>query len=506
MHVLQLLDDRFGGPARRYVILTLAGTLALDSADKGAVGATAPLLDDRFGIGNTEVGLLVATSSIVGAVATIPVGMLTDRVNRTRLLAVSIVAWAVAMLASGAAPSFSWLLVSRLALGAVTATAGPTIASLIGDLFPRSERGRIYGYVLAGELVGAGFGLVASGVVAGLLSWRWAFWILAVPALLLARAVARMPEPARGGASCLRPGTQRLWSAEAAGERPDGAATGRTDGAAPDEAGHENGTAQEGEGAGEDDLAERVIADAGVEPTPGAVLSGDPSRLSLWRAVAHVLRVRTNLVLILASSLGYYFFTGLRTFGLTFLREHFGLAQTAASSLVLVIGVGALAGVLLGGRIGDALLRHRRLSGRILAALGAYALAVVAFVPGLLTTVLWLGVLLITVAAAGLGAANPPLDAARLDIMPSGLWGRAEAVRTVLRNIADASAPLVFGWSADRLGGRTGSGLQETFLIMLAPLLLGCLILLHGRATYPGDVAAAASSEGSRAAERGDAG
>jgi len=36
----------------------------------------------------------------------------------------------------------------------------PAVASPIGDLFAPAERGRIYAFILTGELVGAGFGIV----------------------------------------------------------------------------------------------------------------------------------------------------------------------------------------------------------------------------------------------------------------------------------------------------------------------------------------------------------
>ncbi len=52
------------------------------------------------------------------------------------LLAGSVVLWSIAMLASGAAASFRWLVLARLALGAVTATVGPVLASVVGDVFP----------------------------------------------------------------------------------------------------------------------------------------------------------------------------------------------------------------------------------------------------------------------------------------------------------------------------------------------------------------------------------
>ena len=103
-----------------------------------------------------------------------------------------------------------------------------------------------------------------------------------------------------------------------------------------------------------------------------------------------------------------------------------------------------------------------------------------------------------------ISAANPPLDAARLDIMPPGLWGRAESVRTFLRSIAQALAPLLFGGVSDLIAGfepqkapigthtvgpvstATGDGLQITFLIMLVSLLAAGWFLLAGASDLSG--------------------
>jgi hypothetical protein len=85
-----------------------------------------------------------------------------------------------------------------------------------------------------------------------------------------------------------------------------------------------------------------------------------------------------------------------------------------------------------------------------------------------------------------LGSTNPPLNATRIDIVPPPLLGRAEAVCSVLRNGADASAPLVFGL----LGAHIG--LRATFLWMTLPLGAAALLGLIGIRTYPADAAAAA--------------
>jgi MFS family permease len=97
-------------------------------------------------------------------------------------------------------------------------------------------------------------------------------------------------------------------------------------------------------------------------------------------------------------------------------------------------------------------------------------------------------------ATFALSAQNPPLDAARLDIMPALLWGRAEAVRTCLRAVAQALAPLLFGVFSDHLFGGGHTGLQWTFVIMLLPLAASAFLLFRALRTYPSDVASAAAS------------
>lgn len=194
-----LLDGILGGGARRTVILVLAAVLALDSADQGAIGATAGQLQRAFHVGTTDIGLLLTITQLVGAVFALPFGALADRVTRTRLLIATIGLWSLAMVASGFASTYLVLMLTRLSLGAVTAVAYPAIASLVGDFFLPTERGRIYGFVLSGELVGAGGGILIAGVAASLFgSWRAAFFVLALPAIGVMWLVHRLPEPARG--------------------------------------------------------------------------------------------------------------------------------------------------------------------------------------------------------------------------------------------------------------------------------------------------------------------
>ena len=458
------LTVALGGEERTRVIVVLAAILGLSGADAATVGASASELRHSLHISNTDIGLLVAVSSLVGAVATLPFGVLADRVRRTRVLGGTIVLWGAAMLWSATATNFTELLWTRLFLGAVTASAGPMVASLVGDWFGSWERGRIYGVILAGEYLGAGVGFAVTGNISAL-SWRAAFVILALPAFALAAVVWRLREPERGGKGVL-----------ASEHGP------------PPEATEEDAGPQETD-------AQRLARERGVEVDPELVVDPrEARRMSLPRATRYVLRVRTNVVLIAASACGYYFLAGLQTFGLEFSKDQYGINQALASSLLLVVGAGALAGVLFGGAVGDWLLKRGHLNSRVLTPAVAAVLTTILFVPAIFTRDAVTAVPYLTAAAFFLGAQNPPLDAARLDIMPPLLWGRAEAVRTLLRSLAVALAPVLFGAVSDHIFGGGRTGLQWTFAVMILPLGASAWLLFKGLRTYPADVADAAAS------------
>ncbi|HZU79187.1 MAG TPA: MFS transporter [Acidimicrobiales bacterium] len=491
-HSVDRVTAELGGPARRRVIILLAAVLGLDAADKGTVAALAFQLERGLHIGNAHIGLMVTVSSLVGAMATVPVGSLTDRFNRTRILQGAILLWAVAQAASGIAPTFAVLLGCRVALGAVTATAGPAVASLAGDLFPPGERGRMWGFILTGEVVGTGIGVVLSGLVANWAGWRAAFFVLALPSIALVWALRHwLPEPSRGGQSRI----------------PRGADT-------VPQSGEDLGPASGNE-------AVRPVASAArelvhrrhVAPAEDIVLDRPATEMHLWQAIRYVLRVRTNLVLIVASSIGYFFFSGLSTFAVIFLRGQYGLGQGSASMLVVAVGLGILAGLVGAGRLGDRLVGRGRLEGRLTLGTVGFVCSAVALAPALWSSTLALSVPLFILAGAFVAAPNPGLDAARLDVVPARMWGRAEGVRTLLRQSLQAFAPLLFGYLSEVFGAPTGGigagidakhatisraqtlALRDTFLVMLLPVIAGGLLLLLARKSYPVDIASALESD-----------
>jgi predicted MFS family arabinose efflux permease len=427
------------------LLVLLTGVLASDYADRYAVGALAPAIKSTFGIDNTDIGILAATFSVVGALGTLPAGMLADRIDRTRLLAGAVAVWSLAATLSGAAVGFGMLVGARVLLGAITAVAGPATASLVGDAYPARARSRALGIVLSGELAGGALGLSLSSGLLHFASWRYVFFVLAAAGALLAPALWRLREPKRSGRTTL--GAQRRESPVL-----------------------------------------RLVEKRGVRPDRRLVLRGDLSRLPLWAAARDVLRIRTFSIVLVASSLGFFFFAGVRTFSVVYLVQHYGVSHSLADLLLIAVGVGAVIGLVLGGRTSDWLIGRGHANGRLAVAIGGYLLAVAAFPLALMFRSFPAALPFYMLGAAGVASPGPTLDAMRLDVVHPQLWGRAEATRTVLRVAAEALGPIVFGVLADTLG------VEDAFLISLPALAVSAAALVPVRRFYLREAAAAAAS------------
>lgn len=439
---------------KQRVLLVLVLILALDYADRTLIGALGPTLERAFHFGPTDLGILAAAFSFVSAGATIPIGILADRVSRIRLLAVGLLIWVAAIGATGAAITFAMLLGSRLLLGVVSATTGPTAPSLVGDLVPARARARTMGVINSGQLLGSGVGLLLPVMVLSVLSFRWCFWLLGIAGAVLALALLRLREPERTGGT--GPGD--------AGDAADG------------------------------DRVQKIVHDAGVKPSPEAVLRRDPADMSLWHAAIFVLRIRTNLIVLIARAVGDFFLASINTFMVIYATEQYGLTQQGADLAILTLGLGAFVGVLVVGRAADALLRRGKLNSRLWLGAAGYILSTFAILPGILTTSWKIALPLFAVGAFFLSGGGPPLDAMRLDVVVPRLRGRAESVRQVLRTAAEGGAPALTGILADHVADSQRAGLQFAFLAILPTVAIGGLLLLLALRSYQPDIAAMLAS------------
>jgi Major Facilitator Superfamily len=218
------------------------------------------------------------------------------------------------------------------------------------------------------------------------------------------------------------------------------------------------------------------------------------------------------VMMIIGSSLGYFFFAGLGTFALLFVKGHYHTSQATAELVLAVLVVGAAIGTVAGGHLSDISLNHGHRTARLwipgTCYIGAALMMIPVFVASDLDNAVWFAV----AGSALISAANPPLQAARLDVVPAGLWGLAASAFTLVRSLAQAAAPLIFGGISEIVAGIVPEqapigtrphappssatvGLQVTFLIMLGGLVAAGVFLFRARRTFASDVASAAASE-----------
>jgi MFS family permease len=155
------------------------------------------------------IGLLGTAFMLVYMVGSPVFARLAERTSRWLLIGIGVTLWSLASGASGLAGSFVALLLTRCFVGVGEAAYGPVAPAMIADLYPLAVRGRVLawfymaipvgsalGYVLGGWVAGSGLGDWGARVLgAPPESWRWAFYLVTPPGILLGLWSLFMREP-----------------------------------------------------------------------------------------------------------------------------------------------------------------------------------------------------------------------------------------------------------------------------------------------------------------------
>lgn len=146
----------------------------------------------------TKLGLL-ATAFMVSYMVLAPVfGRLSDRVPRWWVVGIGVILWSMATGASGLATTYAALLLTRSCVGVGEAAYGPVAPSMLSDLYPERIRGQVLAGFYLAIPVGSALGFVIGGQVAEWTGdWRWAFYVVVAPGLLLGVLCFLMREPPR---------------------------------------------------------------------------------------------------------------------------------------------------------------------------------------------------------------------------------------------------------------------------------------------------------------------
>jgi MFS transporter, Spinster family, sphingosine-1-phosphate transporter len=211
------MEDR-SGKARtfaRAAVWLLLGINFFNYIDRQILAAVLPRIKHDFLAGdpnqNSKAGLLT-TAFLFSYMFTAPVfGWLADRFSRWMLVGVSVALWSLASGWSGLATSFAILLWTRAFVGIGEAGYGPAAPTIISDLYPLERRGRMLAYFYLALPVGGALGYAFGGMIADLLDWRWAFYLVVPPGLLLAGFCFFMRDPRAAAQRGFRLGERPRW-------------------------------------------------------------------------------------------------------------------------------------------------------------------------------------------------------------------------------------------------------------------------------------------------------
>lgn len=133
----------------------------------------------------TKTGLLGDAFFVTYMVSAPILGLLADRFSRWIIVGSAVILWSLATGGSGLAATFAILFATRVCVGIGEGGYGPAAPTILSDLFSIETRGRVMAIFCAAIPVGSALGYVVGGVIGAHLGWRWAFYLVAPPGLLL---------------------------------------------------------------------------------------------------------------------------------------------------------------------------------------------------------------------------------------------------------------------------------------------------------------------------------
>src|SRR5580692_9275087 len=102
----------------------------LNFFDRQLLGALGEPIRKEFGLSDTSLGLLGTVFTLIYAVVGLPLGSLSDKWYRTRLIAIGTAVWSLLTAATGMATTYTQIFVARLGVGLGEATCAPAGQSL----------------------------------------------------------------------------------------------------------------------------------------------------------------------------------------------------------------------------------------------------------------------------------------------------------------------------------------------------------------------------------------
>lgn len=214
-------------PYSWYVLGVLVVVYILNFIDRQVVSILAIDIKQHLDLTDSEMGFLGgAAFAVFYALFGIPLGRLADNWSRVKLLSIGLALWSTMTALSGFARNQLTLSFARMGVGIGEATASPTAYSLISDYFPKRQRATAIAIYSSGLYIGGGVSLFIGAKIVeywnaaypaggplGLVGWQAAFLAVGLPGVMVAIWVATLREPVRGAMDGITsPGSPRPFA------------------------------------------------------------------------------------------------------------------------------------------------------------------------------------------------------------------------------------------------------------------------------------------------------
>ena len=160
------------------LLLALAGIQFTHIVDFMIMMPLGPQLTSLFNISLAEFGLLVSAYTVAAGVSGLFATTFVDRFDRKHLLLALYALFALTTVACGLAPTFTWLMLARIASGFFGGVLSTMSQTIIGDVVPFARRGRATGIVMTSFSVATVAGVPAGLMFANWWGWHFAFFAI----------------------------------------------------------------------------------------------------------------------------------------------------------------------------------------------------------------------------------------------------------------------------------------------------------------------------------------
>ena len=176
----------------RWMLRVLAAIQFTNIVDFMVMMPLGPQLTALFAISDAQFGLLVSAYTFASAGSGLLAAGFVNRFERRRSLLVVYAGFALGTLACALAPSYTALLVARAVAGAFGGVLSAQVQTVVADAVPYARRGSAMGTVMGGFALATIAGVPGALWLAQRWDWHAPFFAIAIVALPIAIAAARM--------------------------------------------------------------------------------------------------------------------------------------------------------------------------------------------------------------------------------------------------------------------------------------------------------------------------